>query len=60
MLLSGFSSSKKSLLTQSIRGFSNTICILAGSPSWDATGAKVMQQLKKISPEPIQFVGIGG
>lgn len=60
MFSSALSASKKSLLTQTIRGFSTTICIMAGSPSHDVTAARVMRFLKQISPEPIEFVGIGG
>lgn len=60
MFSSALSASRKSILTQSMRGFGTTICVMAGSPSWDVTGARVMKWLKQVSPEPITFVGIGG
>jgi lipid-A-disaccharide synthase len=36
------------------------IYIIAGEASGDIYGAKLIQQLKTISPEPIEFYGIGG
>jgi lipid-A-disaccharide synthase len=36
------------------------IFLIAGEPSGDALGAKLMKALKEQSPEPIEFMGVGG
>jgi len=42
------------------RGFATRVCILAGSKSHDYQGAAIMKALKKLSKEPVEFIGIGG
>ena len=37
-----------------------TICLIAGESSGDMIGGRLMGALKRLSSEPIQFIGIGG
>lgn len=38
----------------------STIFLIAGEPSGDVLGAALMRGLKKTSPDPVRFIGIGG
>lgn len=42
------------------RGFSTSVCLLAGMPSMDANGAAIMNSLKEKSQGKIEFFGLGG
>lgn len=42
------------------RGFATKVCILASGKSYDVHGATIMKNIKAVSKEPVEFVGIGG
>jgi lipid A disaccharide synthetase len=42
------------------RDFSISVCMLAGYPSMDIHGARIMEALKKRSDKNIEFFGLGG
>lgn len=42
------------------RSFATRVCIVAGGPSFDYQGSVIMKNLKKLSKEPVEFIGIGG
>mmetsp|Transcript_15083 Transcript_15083/g.17403 ORF Transcript_15083/g.17403 Transcript_15083/m.17403 type:complete len:523 (+) Transcript_15083:56-1624(+) len=42
------------------RSFATRVCIVAGSQSHDYQGAVIMKALKKLSKEPVEFIGVGG
>lgn len=42
------------------RSFADSFCIMAGYPSMDYVGARLMKGLKKRSTERIEFFGLGG
>ena len=37
-----------------------SVYLIAGEPSGDALGARLMEGLKEISPNDIEFHGVGG
>jgi hypothetical protein len=51
-----FGSTKRGMSRQ----FADSLCILAGYPSMDYVGARIMKGLKKRSTEKIEFFGLGG
>jgi hypothetical protein len=42
------------------RGFAESVCIMAGYPSMDHVGARLMRGLKKRSADKLEFFGLGG
>lgn len=60
MFVSSLLASQKGFTLKPYRNFATTICIMAGSPSHDVAGARLMRKIKEVSKEEVTFVGLGG